>query len=503
VFEPVQLAAMVREGLGRIRRFQHADGGWGWWPDDRSDPYMTSYVLYGLITARDAGHTIDVQVLQRGLKFLQSRFANEQNLHRQPYEARVLAMEPSYGERIRAQVAGRLYEQRERLSVYAKALLATALHLVGEQEKASVLLRNLEGLATIDRENRTATWNGDRRYWWEWHENQVETVAAVLDAYVRIQPWSELPPMLVKWLVNNRRGTTWSSTRETALAVYAMAGYVRQSRELAPEYTLTVDLGGSVRRSYTVTRENALLFDNQFVVPDELLRSGVQTLTLTKDGPGTLYYSAYTRYFSREEPIRATGNEISVRRRYFRLLPVAASGAPRTWQVPLFSLGRFTELPAPVRPNPFLTRSLVRLDELSDESDPGATDEGPRYRRVPLEPGALVMSGDLIGVELALESKSEYSYLVFEDLKPAGCEAVELRSGSRYGGQGLYSNMELRDQKVAFFVGHLPQGRRLLTYRLRAEIPGEFHALPTNGYHMYAPDIRALSDKMRLRIRDP
>jgi alpha-2-macroglobulin len=62
--------------------------------------------------------------------------------------------------------------------------------------------------------------------------------------------------------------------------------------------------------------------------------------------------------------------------------------------------------------------------------------------------------------------------------------------------------MELRDQKVAFFLSSLPQGSRTLTYRLRAEIPGAFHVLPTNGYAMYAPDVRALSDERHLTIRD-
>ena len=83
----------------------------------------------------------------------------------------------------------------------------------------------------------------------------------------------------------------------------------------------------------------------------------------------------------------------------------------------------------------------------------------------------------------------------------AGCEAVALRSGGKMG-MGVYSNMELRDQKVAFFLSSLPQGTRTLSYRLRAEIPGRFHVLPTNGYAMYAPDIRTLSDETTLAVRD-
>ena len=126
---------------------------------------------------------------------------------------------------------------------------------------------------------------------------------------------------------------------------------------------------------------------------------------------------------------------------------------------------------------------------------------GPRYERAPLKSGDVVKSGDMIEVELAIESKNDYEYLCFEDMKPAGCEPVELRSGGHMGG-GLYSNMELRDQKVAFFLSYLPQGKRTLSYRLRAQIPGRFHVLPASGYAMYAPDIRTLSSEMRLSIKD-
>jgi uncharacterized protein YfaS (alpha-2-macroglobulin family) len=306
---------------------------------------------------------------------------------------------------------------------------------------------------------------------------------------MEIEPEAKLAPMLVKWLVNNRRGSVWHSTKDTAMAVYAMADYVREKKELSPEYTLTVDLGGKVQRTYSVTRENALLFDHQFIVPDELLESGKQTLTIQKDGPGTLYYGAYTRYFSLEEPIKATGNEIYVERRYYRLIPGTASGQPASKPMEID------------RPNPFLTGKYELLTVGGEWTGSIDTDGGPRYERVALKDGEIVTSGDLLEVELRLESKNDYEWILFEDLKPAGCEPVEVRSGG-HSGLGVYSNMELRDQKVAFFLSWMPQGTRTLSYRLRAEIPGQFHVLPTNGYAMYAPDIRTLSDEMNLGVRD-
>lgn len=489
VFNTAYLRQLVTQGVARIASLQHGDGGWGWWASDVSDPYMTAYVVQGLTVSREAGYLVDPQMLERAVAFLLTDYHADEQLHRLAYTSWVLAGEGSQVQAIRPIVTGRLYERRERLTPYSKALLAMALHTLGEKQKAEIVLSNIETTARIDANNGTASWENENRNGWYWWNNQVETNATVLEAYVRIRPQAPLPAMLVKWLVNNRRNGIWHSTRETAVAVQALARYARAHRELDPEYTLTVDLGGRVRRQYTIDRTNALLFDNQFVVPDELLRTGDNALTITKEGPGTLYFNAFTRYFSLEEPIRATGNEIFVRRCYFRLLPGTASGTAEyeaaDWN----------------RPNPFLTGKyeLLTLGGVGVESP--SPEGGPRYERVPLQPGEPVSSGDMLEVELFLESKNEYDYLLFEDLKPAGCEPVELRSGGRYEG-GVCSNVEYRDQKVAFFFSHLPQGTRAISYRLRAEFPGRFHVLPTNGYAMYAPDIRCLSNETELQVRD-
>jgi uncharacterized protein YfaS (alpha-2-macroglobulin family) len=122
------------------------------------------------------------------------------------------------------------------------------------------------------------------------------------------------------------------------------------------------------------------------------------------------------------------------------------------------------------------------------------------YRREPLASGARVDSGDLIEVELTVESKNDYEYIVLEDFKAAGCEPVDLRSG--YTGNELGAYVEFRDERVAFFVRALARGTHSVSYRLRAEIPGTFSALPAKAAAMYAPELRANSDEIKLRIRD-
>ena len=85
-------------------------------------------------------------------------------------------------------------------------------------------------------------------------------------------------------------------------------------------------------------------------------------------------------------------------------------------------------------------------------------------------------------------------------MKAAGFEPVEVRSG--YNGNDMHAYVEFRDERVAFFVRTLGRGTHLVSYRLRAEIPGSFSALPTRVSAMYAPELRANSDEIILRIID-
>ena len=108
----------------------------------------------------------------------------------------------------------------------------------------------------------------------------------------------------------------------------------------------------------------------------------------------------------------------------------------------------------------------------------------PRRGRNP-KTGDAVESGDKIEIVLTITSKNTYDYLVFEDMKAAGFEPVQVRSG--YGGNDMGAYMELRDEKVVFFTDALETGKHVITYAMRAEVPGRFHAMPTKAYAMYAP----------------
>jgi len=469
VFDSAEVDRIIRVGLTRIYNFQKPDGGWGWWAHDESSTYMTSYVLFGLLTARGADVAVDEGVIKRGLRFLAGRMIKDEAYFKkhtwkanpQAFACYVLAM----GGKPAEKTMKILFKGRDYLSVYGKTLLALASFLSGDKARADVLLENVLQYVERDEENETAWLKTSTSGWWYWYNSDIESAAFLLKALAALRPRSPLVPRLTKWLLNNRRnGYYWRSTRDTTLCISAMADAAAASGEDKPDYTVSIEWDGKVYKRVRVEPGDIFSFDNGFVIAGDALTGGKHTLRIRREGKGAVYYSAYLDFFTLEDDIKGTGLEIKVHRRYYRL------------------------------------ERVVKGVEVPDARGGTATEKRLRYRRVKLEKGARVKSGDILEVELLVESKNDYEYLAFEDMKPAGCEPVALRSGYTYG--ELCSNMELRDEKVVFFISWLRQGKHLLRYRLRAETPGLFHALPARGFAMYAPELRCNSDEMVLRIED-
>jgi alpha-2-macroglobulin len=480
VFDQAEVAKMARTGIQRLADMQLSEGGWGWfsgfgelaWPD------TTALVVHGLQIARGSGLKVPDWTLKQGIGWLASYQVRQARLiangERQikPFktsaddtDALVFMVLSDAGVRHEAML-GFLDHDRVHLSVYGKVLLGLALERLGEKAKLAAVLQNIGQYVVRDDENQCAYLKlPNENYWWTWYGSELETDAFYLKLLARTDPRGDLAPRLAKYVLNHRtHGTYWSSTRDTAFCIEALADYLKASGEDRPDMTVAIAVDGRNRKEVRITPADLFTFDNGFALEGEVLNAGSHTVSFLKRGKGPLYYSAYLTNFTLEDPIKRTGLEIKVDRKVFRLVrddkTVAAAGD---------------------------------RGQLVDQ-------RVTRYRRELLAEDATLRSGELVEVELEIESKNDYEYLVFEDAKAAGLEAVEIQSG--YNGNELGAYVELRDERVAFFVRTLARGKHTVSYRLRAEIPGRFHALPARVRAMYAPELRANSDEISLRVED-
>lgn len=95
--------------------------------------------------------------------------------------------------------------------------------------------------------------------------------------------------------------------------------------------------------------------------------------------------------------------------------------------------------------------------------------------------------GDEIEVTLRVNGTGEY--IAIEDPIPMGTEIV--KEGDRYWWYYGGYRMEAREDKAVFFFNRLEDTE--ITYKLRVTHKGDFTALPTHGYDMYAPEVKGYS----------
>ena len=480
VFDEGEVKRMVRKGVKRLTTMQLSDGGWGWFSGwgERSYPHTTAYVVHGLQIARLNGVKIDNNIIARGVKWLE-RYQNEQAQKIKNWE-KDKRPKKRYAGNLDAfvymvlndadvrnnEMNDFLYRDRNQLAAYAKAMYGLALHVQKQPDRRDMIIRNIEQLLVQDKENQTAYLNlNNGGYWWYWYGSEYEAHAYYLKLLAATKPKSEQAAGLVKYLLNNRRHATyWNSTRDTAICIEAMADYLRATGEDKPDMTLQVSVDGRKMKEVRITSDNLFSFDNKFVLFGDAVEDGKHTIKLTRTGKGPVYYNAYLSNFTLEDFITKAGLEIKVERTVYKLLP-----EDKTIKV-AGSRGQ-------------------ALDQKIE-----------KYKRVKLKNLDTLKSGDLVEIELEIASKNDYEYVVFEDMKAAGFEPVEVNSG--YNGNDMGAYVEFRDERVVFFVRQLARGNHSVSYRMRAEIPGKFSALPTRAHAMYAPELKANSDEIKLRIED-
>lgn len=480
VFDPEEVKTMTREGIKALQNMQLSDGGWGWFSGfgEYSQPHTTAIVVHGLQIARGLKVELPANMLERGITWLKNHQNKQVELIKrapakaQPYKNHADDLDALvYMVLLDADVANPemnefLYRDRTHVSAYAKAVFGIALFKQKQQEKLDMILRNLEQFLVQDDENQTAYLKlPPENHWWNWYGSDTEANAWYLKLLSKTNPKGEVPPKLAKYILNNRKHATyWNSTRDTAFCIEALAEFFTASGEDKPDMTVEVLLDGKMIKEVKIGPKDLFTFENTALVLGDGVLTGNHTVELRKKGTGPLYFNAYLTVFTLETPIKKAGLEVKINRKYYLLKKSA------------------TEVKVP-----------------------GARGEavyqrGEKYERIEIQDLSSVKSGDLVEIEMEILSKNDYEYILIEDMKAAGFEPLELRSG--YGSNDMRAYMELRDERVCFFVRQLARGNHSLRYRMRAEIPGLFHALPAKINGMYAPELVGNSDEIRVNIED-
>ncbi len=467
-----EIPKMVASGLSRLYGMQHSDGGWGWWVNDETDAFMTAYVVYGMTIAKKSGFNVIDDRYNNGVAKLRSLVESGSSPDNRPMEATTraymiyalsLAGDGSNDKMIHDKIAA--LTRRDTLNNYGRALLTLASSANGDKQLAGSLAVKLESGATVNGAN--AFWSG-KQWHYNWEDDQVETSAAVVRALLEQRGETELVKKGVRWLLSQKEGDAWHNTRQTAMVIYSLSDYLKKSRELEPDYTYVVKVNGREVQNGRMTRADVFAPEKQIKLERATLQSGVNSVTIEKNGRGRLYSATRLVYYATGGAIQPASAGFKVTREMFEL----------------------------------------RKEKKGDVYV---------YTKRPFD--GTVKTGDEIFVKVKVTPDARYEYFMLEDPLPAGCEVVQNTDGYTipgeveydekarekrgwYGWYWWYADRDVRDEKVAFFATVIMPQQYEFSYVMRAQIPGKYSIMPSVGMLMYYPEVRGNSGQLALNITE-
>ncbi|MCS6899865.1 MAG: MG2 domain-containing protein [Myxococcales bacterium] len=456
---PERVDDAVQITVGKLLNHQHSDGGFGLWRESTETyPWLTAYALWGLGEAHRRGFSVRASALNAATRYLRASLQAPANriddLAQRAFVLDVLAEngEPDAG------AMTRLFEEREKLPLFAKAQLLHALAVAHAEEKLlRVLTGELESSLRIDGPHATVVVPETDEFSWLL-DSSTRTSALVLRALVAARPDHPQAARLATGLLTRRRGGRWRSTQETAWALLALDAYRRAQEAAIPAFQARVFLGQALLTETTFQGRERLAF--QSTIPMSALHSASgSVLAFAKQGDGRLFYEARLRFARRKLPA----------------LPIESG----------FFIDKGSQVVTP-------------------ESMQAALRSQPR--------GAVssLNAGDLVLVNLSVVAPSERTFVVIDDPLPAGLEPVDtsLRGVASWQQErqeydivpieddqpeawrweSSVTRRELRDDRVLFFIDRMAPGIHHFRYLARATTLGTFVAPPTRVEEMYTPE---------------
>lgn len=455
----------VRSAFDKLSRKQAASGGFPWFDGGRENEYITTHIVAGFGNLKNMNvdyrkFGLDVEsIIAKAVKFLdqaQINYYNEQKKRKQNdfdwntgvhyLYARSFFLDeyplPKALDSLKQVYLANTRKEKLNFPLQTQAMAALVLNRFGEKEEAEKLLHSVKEYA-VESDQMGMYWKNNLSGWY-WYQAPVETQALLIEAFNEITGDVEAIESMKVWLLKNRQTHQWNSTKATTKAVYALMNTGKSW--IDAEKGVSVKIGGQALDLNTPSAQSGsgyikMAWNRQEIQP-EMGRVEVQ-----KTSPGVAWGALYWQYFEDLDKITPAETGIAFKKKLY--------------------LKKNSET-GPI------------LKEITENS--------------PIE------LGDLVTVRLEISIDRPMEFVHIKDMRASGFEPVNVISGYRWkGGFGYYEST--RDLATNFFADVMPKGTYVFEYDLRANNAGNFSNGITQMQNMYAPELSAHSEGVRVEIR--
>jgi uncharacterized protein YfaS (alpha-2-macroglobulin family) len=433
--------ARLAQTLLELREHQNDDGGFGLWPDSESEPFVSAYVLWGWLTAQRAGYPVSEARLARGVAYL------EEQVRQKQLEAGYFQVDPRvFTLLVLAQLG------RDDLGL-ANALWTSrdkldrfeqGLLAVALAQKDPAKARTLvSGLLAAARERhagRSLVEEKPMQYGFLESGRDVRATATTLWALVALNRASEGEALAAGIVGARGRDGTWGTTFNNLWALHSLGAFTRARPPSLERTRVSVSLGGTLVGSLELSTKDPV---GSVVIPQSALPKPGTTLPLTlSSSAGRPRYSVALTYALAADHERPSVQPFRITRRVLD----AGTGKP-------------------------VTRARV---------------------------------GQLLRVELELESAQDRNQVAVIDRLPGGLDALNPRLATERqsvdAGGDRWVEARVHDDRVTLFTYWLDRGKNHIAYLARAAAPGDFAWPAPQAEVMYAPDELSRGESARFVV---
>lgn len=477
---PSVLVQQVADDLKRLQGMQAYDGGFAFWRRDQETwPFLTVHVTHALLRAKDKGFAVPQHMLDQALGYLR--------------DIRSKMTAPWYSEEVKRAIESYALYTRNRAGDKDAARARAIIKEGGGLDKVDLELVGWlypvfmgaggfdEDLAAIRKHlnNRVSETAGaahfvtgykDGAYLLLHSDRRVDGL--LLEDLIADQPKSDLILKLVRGLLGHKKKGRWESTQENAWVLLGLDRYFNVYEKEEPNFTARAWLGDHYAGDHKFKGRTTERHEIVIAMAKLAELGGKQDLTITKDGPGRLYYRIGMSYAPRSLKLEPSEHGFHVERAY---------------------------------------------EAVDDPKDVTRNDDGTWT----------VRAGARVKVKLTMHTEDRRYHVALVDPMPAGFEALnpELagtqkappRDDDEIGGAWdtgtlgrpryswwwgpWYEHENLRDERAEAFTSLLWEGVYTYSYFARATTPGNFVVPPPKAEEMYSPETFGRGGTDRVIVR--
>ncbi|MDR0292036.1 MAG: hypothetical protein LBI01_04640, partial [Elusimicrobium sp.] len=458
MFDPKNVASLAKKTEDRLGCYQNSDGGFGWFCGGKSDTYVTLYLLENFALAASQDVRVPQDLTKRAMRYVTGKVdeiikntkdTGEHQIVTSLYAAYVLtSFPPEWKETQDAlkKAAGWLeyaakYERF--MTPLGKIYAANVYYRLGNKAESDRYLDAVLDMMTVD-DTAGAYFTPEAKSWL-WYSDTLEKHAITLRTLLKLRPQDKRIDDMVKWMLFNRKGNTWTSTKAAASAIYALLDVMKARGAFTSEATYKI-IWGAVTDEQTFKPFDFVKKPLQYVKQGAQITQDSVSARVEKTGK-TTDFASLTAVYSTDGKIEESPKGLmNVSRQYF-----------------------------------------LRYKD------------GDVYKLKPLNDGDTVNVGDEIEIRLAVNTSSQFEYVQLKDPRPAGFEADNLLSGWKWDLLSRYE--EPRDSLTNFFINWLPHGEYTLKYKIRPTTAGTYKIGAAQMQSMYAPEFAAHSANMTINVK--